>query len=140
MSTLAELQNELAATGSITIGDYRLTEDDYAGLASGLQSLAEEQQAIRDDWAEQGDDDVDLTDLDISLHDLARHVGPWHEEVLYTGDLPEGDLDELTRRAQLRLDVALHAARFPGDTAESALRARGTLAAIERARSERKGA
>lgn len=139
MSTLAELQNELAATGSITIGDYLLTEDDYAGLASGLQSLAEEQQAIRDDWAEQGED-VDLTDLDISLYDLARHVGPWLEGVLYTGDLPEDGLDDLARRAQRTLDFDLHMGHCRGESATNALRARGTLAAIERARSERKAA
>ncbi|MDU3109972.1 hypothetical protein [Corynebacterium sp.] len=139
MSTLAELQNELAATGSITIGDYLLTEDDYAGLASGLQSLAEEQQAIRDDWAEQGED-VDLADLDISLHDLARHVGPWLEGVLYTGDLPEDGLDDLARRAQRTLDLDLHMGRCSDESATNALRARGTLAAIERARSERKAA
>lgn len=139
MSTLAELQNELAATGSITISDYRLTEDDYAGLASGLQSLAEEQQAIRDDWAAQGDD-VDMADLDISLHDLARHVGPWHEEVLYTGDLPEDGLDDLARRAQRALDLDLHMGHCRDESAVNALRARGTLAAIERARSARKGA
>ena len=139
MSTLAELQNELAATGSITVGDYLLTEDDYAGLASGLQGLAEEQQAIREDWAEQGED-MDLTDLDISLCDLARHVGPWHEEVLYTGDLPEDDLDDLARRAQRTLDLDLHMGRCNDESATNALRARGTLAAIERARSERKAA
>lgn len=139
MSTLAELQNELAATGSITVGDYRLTEDDYAGLASGLQSLAEEQQAIREDWAEQGDD-ADMTDLDISLHDLARHVGPWLEGVLYTGDLPEDGLDDLTRRAQRTLDFDLHMGRCNVEGAVNALRARGTLAAIERARSARKAA
>lgn len=139
MSTLAELQNELAATGSITVGDYRLTEDDYAGLASGLQSLAEERQAIRDDWAEQGED-VDMTDLDISLHDLARHVGPWHEEVVYIGGLPEDGLDDLARRAQRVLDLDLHMGRCNDEGAVNALRARGTLAAIERARSERKAA
>lgn len=139
MSTIAELRRELAATGSITIDDYRLAEDDYAGLASGLQSLAEEQQAIRDDWAEQGED-VDMADLDISLHDLARHVGPWHEEVLYTGDLPEDGLDDLARRAQRTLDFDLPRGRCNDEGAIDALRARGTLAAIERARSEQKGA
>lgn len=139
MSTIAELRRELAETDSITIDDYLLTEDDYAGLASGLQSLAAEQQATRDDWAEQGED-ADMTDLDISLHDLARHVGPWHEEVLYIGDLPEGGLDDLARRAQHTLDFDLPLGRCNGEEAIDALRARGTLAAIERARSERKGA
>ena len=139
MSTIAELRRELAETGSITIDDYLLTEDDYAGLASGLQSLAEEQQAIRDDWAEQGED-VDMADLDISLHDLARHVGPWHEEVVYIGDLPENGLDELTRRAQRTLDFDLPQGRCRDESAINALRARGTLAAIERARSARKAA
>lgn len=139
MSTLTELRNELAANGSITLDDYRLTEDDYAGLASGLQSLAEEQQAIRDDWAEQGED-VDVTDLDISLHDLARHVGPWHEEVVYIGDFPENGLDDLARRAQRTLDFDLHTGRCNDEGAVNALRARGTLAAIERARSARKAA
>lgn len=139
MSTIAELRRELAETGSITIDDYLLTEDDYAGLASGLQGLADEQQAIRDDWAEQGED-VDVTDLDISLHDLARHVGPWHEEVVYIGDLPENGLDDLTRRAQRALDLDLHTGRCNDEGAVNALRARGTLAAIERARSEQKAA
>lgn len=139
MSTIAELRRELAETGSITIDDYLLTEDDYAGLASGLQSLAEEQQAIRDDWAEQGED-VDMADLDISLHDLARHVGPWHEEVLYTGDLPEDGLDDLARRARRMLDFDLPRGLCNDEGAIDALRARGTLAAIERARSEQKGA
>lgn len=139
MSTIAELRRELAETGSITIDDYLLTEDDYAGLASGLQSLAEEQQAIRDDWAAQGEG-VDLTDLDISLYDLARHVGPWHEEVLHTGDLPEGGLDDLARRAQRTLNLDLHMGHCRDESAINALRARGTLAAIERARSERKAA
>lgn len=139
MSTIAELRRELAETGTITLGGYRLTEDDYAGLASGLQSLADEQQAIRDDWAEQGDD-VDLTDLDISLYDLARHVGPWHEEVLYTGDLPEDGLDDLARRARQTLDFDLPRDLCNDEEAIDALRARGTLAAIERARSERKAA
>lgn len=139
MSTVAELRRELAETGSITLGDYRLTEDDYAGLTSGLQGLAEEQQAIRDDWAEQGED-VDVTDLDVALDDLARHVGPWHEDVLYIGDLPEDGLDDLARRAQRTLDFDLHMGNCRGESATDALRARGTLAAIERARSARKAA
>lgn len=139
MSTLAELQNELLANGSIAVGDYLLTEDDYAGLASGLQSLADEQQSIRDDWAEQGED-VDVTDLDVALDDLARHVGPWHEDVLYTGDLPEDGLDDLARRAQRTLDLDLRMGHCRDESAINALRARGTLAAIERARSARKAA